>query len=251
MVDNNVALIVDLVFLAIFLVIIIVNTVRGFVKAFMQLGSSIVSLIFAGLFSKRLGAFFDSWFMLDWVNGKISDIILAQMPSLEGIPEGITVTINDVLSAMTGKFSLLLSLAGVNMAELSGAYGSLPATEENILLMSQHVGGNLSSMLSTALAFIVIFVAGLILFALITALLNAATNLPVIKTANRILGCVFGVLIAVVIGSVGSLVVTKAIEIISVFNENVSALRITEDSYVLNFFTQHNLLSLLIDALLK
>ena len=249
--ENNVALIVDLVFLAIFVVIIVVNTVRGFVKAFMQLGSSIVSLVFAGLFSKRLGAFIDNRFLCDWVNGKIYDVVLTQMPDLGALPEGITLTVNDVLSAMTGKFSLLLSIAGVNLAELSGEYGALPATEENLLLVAQHVGGNLSAMLSVAIAFVVIFVAGLLLFALITALLNAATELPVIKTANRILGFVFGVLIALVIGNVGSLVVAKGIEIISVFSEEVSALHIAEDSYVLNFFREHNLLSMFMDALLK
>ena len=53
------------------------------------------------------------------------------------------------------------------------------------------------------------------------------------------------------IGNVGSLVVAKGIEIISVFSEEVSALHIAEDSYVLNFFREHNLLSLFLDALLK
>ena len=153
--------------------------------------------------------------------------------------------------SLTGKFSLLLSVAGVNMAELSGAYGAMPATEENILLMVQHIGGNLSSMLATGLAFVLIFVAGLILFALITSLLNAATNLPVLKTANRILGFVFGVLIALVIGSVCSFVVTKAIEIVSIFSEEVGTLHIVENSYILRFFDKYNLLTLLIDALLN
>ncbi|MBO5111593.1 MAG: CvpA family protein [Clostridia bacterium] len=248
---NNIALIIDAVFVIAFAVIIIVNTVRGFVKAFMQLGSSIVSMIFAGLFSKKLGAFLNERFLMDWVNDKIADAILNQLPQLDAIPDGVTVTINDLLVSLTGKFSLLLSVAGVNMAELSGAYGAMPATEENILLMVQHIGGNLSSMLATGLAFVLIFVAGLILFALITSLLNAATNLPVLKTANRILGLVFGVLIALVIGSVCSFVVTKAIEIVSIFSEEVGTLHIVENSYILRFFDKYNLLTLLIDALLN
>ena len=248
---DNIALIIDLVFFAAFLVIIIVNTVRGFVKAFMKLGSSIVSVILAGIFSGKLGRVFHDWFMADWLNEKIANITLSAMPSLEGVPDGFTVTINDLLTAMTGKFSLLLSIAGVNMAELSGSYGSLPATEENVLLMSAHIGDNLSMILAKGLAFIVIFLASLLLFALITSLLNAATELPVIKTANRILGFVFGVLSALIIGSIGSFVVTKAIEIISVFSETVSALHIAEDSMVLRLFDKYNLVSLLIDSILK
>ena len=248
---DNIALIIDLVFFAAFLVIIIVNTVRGFVKAFMKLGSSIVSVILAGIFSGKLGQVFHDWFMADWLNEKIANITLSAMPSLEGVPDGFTVTINDLLTAMTGKFSLLLSIAGVNMAELSGSYGSLPATEENVLLMSAHIGDNLSMILAKGLAFIVIFLASLLLFALVTSLLNAATELPVIKTANRILGFIFGVLSALIIGSIGSFVVTKAIEIISVFSETVSALHIAEDSMALRLFDKYNLVSLIFDSILK
>lgn len=248
---NNIALIVDLVFFAIFLVTIIVNTVRGFVKAFMKLGSNIVSVALAGAFSGKLGRVFHDWFMADWLNDKIANITLSAMPSLEGVPDGVTVTINDLLTAMTGKFSVLLSIAGVNLAELSGSYGSLPATEENVLLMSAHIGNNLSTMLAKGLAFVAIFLASLLLFALITALLNAATELPVIKTANRILGFVFGVFTALIIGSVGSFVVSKAIEISSVFSETVSALHIVEDSMVLQLFDKYNLVSLLFGSILK
>lgn len=249
--ENTVALIIDLVFFAVFLGIIILNTARGFVKAFMQLGSNIVSLIVAGLFSKKLGAFFDERFVSDWLNEKLSGLIMDQLPDLSTIPSGIEVTINDLLETITSKFSMILSVAGVNIAELSGEYGSLPATEENVLLMSRHVGGNLSVMISNAIAFVLIFVVCLLLFAILTSILNSVTKLPVIKTANRVLGLVFGVLVALIIGSLASLAVTKLIEIIAVFIDGVDLMGILEGSYVLRFFGEHNLVSMLIEAIMK
>ena len=248
---DNIALIVDLVFLAIFLIIIVTNTIRGFVKAFMKMGSSIVSVLVAGAFSGKLGAFFHERFVGAWIDGKIADIVLSALPASDVAPEGVTVTINNLLSAMTGKFSVLLSLAGVNVADLSGTYGSLPATEENITLMSSHIGENISMMLSKGLGFIAIFSACLLLFALITALLNAMTQLPVIKTANRILGLLFGVIYALIIGSVGSLILTKAIEIIYAFDDTIEILHLVEGSKVLQFFSKYNFVSLLIGSIVK
>lgn len=248
---SQAALVIDLIFVGIFLAIIIADVVRGFVKSFMHLGSNIVSLILAYLFHGKLGDYLSEKFISGWVSEKLAAFVTSHMPSLEGIPEGYTVTVNDLLSQLSGKLGTVLSLAGINIADLSGEYGSLAATDENIMLMVEQVSKGLSGTLSTVIAFAAIFLISLLLFAIVTAILNAICKLPVISTANRILGLVFGVLCALVIGSVGSVLVCKIIEVVAVFSDNTETLNVIQQSYVLRFFSEHNPLGFLLEAINK
>ncbi len=182
-------IILDVIVVVIFAYIVYKSYKRGLISSVMGLAKGIVSFIAAYSFADRVGEFFCEKFMSGAVSGNINQAIMSLSKTEEGV-----YNLSKLFSDMPDALSQILTRYGAD-TELLGQYtANLTAgTEENVATVADIIARPVALSLSTIIAFILIFVLVFVLLSVVTIFLNAVFKMPVLKSANKILGMFFGI----------------------------------------------------------
>ncbi len=209
---------------------------RGFIKSIMGICTLIAALFVAFAFTPTVAEY-------------IEDV-----PAVREISEGITETIqsltkNDgptydlqrLFGDMPDSFKQILDRYGADVSKLAAAV--TPHPEADITAVDQladMIASPVVDAITGVLAFLLLFIAAVIALKLVTWILDLIFQLPVLKTANTMLGFVVGIFSALVwvwILSALSVIFIRAMSSVSpaYFNETL-----IENTVILKFFADDN-----------
>lgn len=222
----------DILIIGIIVVSVYLGVSRGFIKSVMRLLSFFIASFLAYTFNGELAKFYSDNFFSASFTEKVSETIT---PVVQKTGEAFN--IQKLFADMPDAFKDILQRFGANIGDLESKFSSSSASAKTVEDMSRAIAGPISDMLSKALAFVTIFVGALIILAILTFILDQIFKLPVLKKANKILGFVFGLIIAMVYAFIFSKVAVLIIKVgIAVkpelFNENIIG-----NSILLKFFS--------------
>ena len=184
--------VLDLLLLVIVLTTVIRCTTRGFVKSVVHLVSIVAALVVAYSFTPQLAGWLETEVLADRITETVADSIrsLAAKGS-----EGFD--LSRLFADMPADFTALLERFGADPEALAARFGDMSAVNAAAAdSMARAIAEPVVSGLANVCAFVALFVGAMLVCTLAGALLGLIVKLPVLRTANRFLGFLLGLLCA-------------------------------------------------------
>ena len=234
-----VAMIVDGALLALLLIVILNGIKKGFVKSFVGLFKNIAAFLLTLAFSNRFAEFIGEKYIKGFVTDKFSVAIADLL-----IDSGIAAS-GDIESHIPGFLLDMLRFSNVDVDEkiiapLEESIAANGGTAEGIAAV---IAEPITDMIAVGLSFIILYVVFLIALTLAARILDKLCELPVLKTANGILGGVLGAVCGVIYLWIASKVIVFLVGIAT--GSGIEALAFldgfkVEDTFVLRLFHDFN-----------
>lgn len=221
----------------IILLIIIVGTIlkcvsKGFVKSIMSL-VSIVGAFFAANFLYTPLA---TWLKDEVFSEKIVEWLAGVIKSMIG-----TIGLDEIFKDKPLPFVELLARFGTDLSTIEGNFTNVSvATDDVLTKMAQMIADPIITGASNVLAFMLIFIVALVIFKIITVSLDAIFRLPLLNSANKILGLILGVLCAAFYAWLFSILSNGIIQVTSAINPEIFGNDTISNSILLKFFLDFN-----------
>ena len=241
------SLIFDGLLILLCVVIIVVETRRGFIKSVMNLGSHIAALFVAYAFTPKLAKFFNDNFFLEKISSGIRDTLksLTENPSGEG-----TYNLSKLFSDLPEPFTEILDRYNVSLDSVSDQIKNVTdATEDAVNSLSDSISFGVANVLSSVAAFLLLFVGSILILKLVTLILDSLFKLPVLNSANKALGFLFGVVIALIIAFVFSILSVKLIGALNSISPDLFNQDVIDNSILLKFFANYNIFGVISNVL--
>lgn len=216
-----------LLFSAVF--IIWAGTSRGFVRSFMSLISAGVSLVAAYAYTPVLSAWIKEKYLADRITNGIFETLksLARDTATDFYDlDRLTVDLPEPFVGILERYNVDLS------SFLDRIRGITDCTEETVMEISQEIADPTAGILASSLAFLVLFIAAFIVLALLTSLLDAVFNMPVLRTANLLLGFLFGLIEAAVVALALTIILSTLVTAMGSISPRYFGADVVEDSRI-------------------
>ena len=230
---------IDALIVLIAIFIIIADTKKGFIRSFMHLLSVIAAVLVAYAFTPVVGKFFRGQIVLSDLTSGIS----STLRSLTSNGDGSTFNLEKLVAgdSATDTFNTILNRFGASLKALTDMItGKTAASTGEVDALAEEITNPVATILSNILAFVVIFLAVLIVLRLLGWILDKAFTLPVLSTANRVFGFIFGVLVALVVVWALSIVSAHLVTALGAVNSTYFGPDVVDKTYVVKFFSTHN-----------
>lgn len=186
------SLILDIIVIVVAVVAVTSGIRRGFIKSFMSLVSTLVAFVAAWVFTPTVSALLSAKVFSAPITGSVRSTLMSLLTH-----NGEGYDLSKLFEDFPEAFSQLISKFGADSASLKAEYGSNSAASTEVVdKLAQKISDPIVSLVSNVVAFIGLFVVALILLFIITAIIEFFAKLPVIRSANKLLGFVFGLLSA-------------------------------------------------------
>ena len=230
-------LILDLILIAIAAFFIMYGYKRGFFKSVMFFGTGVASLFLAYAFAPGLGKFIKEKFIIT----NISQSLEKSFTSIARTPSSSELDIG--LLASDPQFAETVTKYGANEDKIGDMMNGSGAAGDIIEKVARAVADPVAAAIGRVIAFIVIFLAALVILKVLTGFIGLVFRLPVLKTLDRTMGLVFGIVGALFFVWTFSMAVNFFIDAFG----KVSAGSISEDSkpVLVGFFAKYNPVGLL------
>ena len=207
---------------------------RGLVRSVIGLVCDAVAIVVAYALTPTVAGFFCNSVLLD----KISAGIDATVRSAASTSAGTDVS--QFLSKIPETLAGMLEKFNITGESFQGFIKGLKSTgDDAVKEVSDFIAKPTAHIISNALAFILIFVVALILLRLISKLILILFKAPVIRTADKTAGLIFGIVNALIVVWVLSLAISAGVNALgscvpSWFEDTVN------NSMVLKFLAKYN-----------
>jgi len=199
------SLAIDAVILFAAVFIIWAGTSKGFIRSVMGLISAGASLFAAYAYAPVLAVYVKEKFL----TGRIADGIAETLRSLAFDTSTDLYDMDRLAADLPEPFIGILDRYGINIAEFSYKLRGLTGCDENAVYnFAEEIADPTSSVLASVISFIVIFIGVFIALSLVTSLLDLIFRLPILKSANMVLGFLFGCAEAAVVAFVLAVVLS-------------------------------------------
>ncbi len=181
------------------LILIVVATVvrcasQGFVRSIVSLVSMAVAAVVAWQFYPQLAEYLEAEIITD----RITDYVASTIRSLSSAGTGFDFT--RLFADMPADFVSLIERFEADTAILSHTFGAMEAaTAEAADQMAYTIAEPVVHGLANVCAFVLLFVVASIACSILGGILDLIVKLPVLRTANRFLGFLLGVVCAAVL----------------------------------------------------
>ena len=183
--------ILDVILIAVCVAVVVISTKRGFFRSLMSFVSTLIALFAAYTFTPLLSGFIKEKFILGPMTDKLTTTVSSNITAADG---SIDYTgLADKMSTTLDKYNVSESKLQEFIDAVKGSAGD-PARE-----LSERIADSVATGISTAIAFILLFIVFAVLLHVATVVIDTVFKLPVLRTANTVLGFVFGLLTACVI----------------------------------------------------
>ena len=232
--------VIDIIIVAVSAVIIIRSARSGLIKSAMGLVKGIVSFIVAYAFTPKLADFIYKNFALRHIADGIRDTIASVSASGDG-----TYNLAKMFSDMPDSVAQIIDRYHANAGELGEMCGGVTdGSMETVSDLADYIAQPVADLLSGAAAFLGLFLAAFIVLSLVTLLLDAVFHLPVLNSANRLFGLVFGVAAAALFAFLFSSAAASIITGLGSVDSKLFGAHVVESSIVIRFFSSVDLFGL-------
>lgn len=179
---------IDIILIAGFVLTIIFAAKKGFAKIFLNIGASVLSFIAAYTLSRPAAEFIYEKIIREMIENSLAE-------KLEELPAGDALTQARALveSIPQGLVSLGEKI-GLNVETLIASLNSANISAQNIsATVTESVIKPIVIVLATAVCGLLVFIIASVVFGFLAKLLNKVFKLPFIKSVNKVLGGVLGV----------------------------------------------------------
>lgn len=236
-----ISLVLDAVIIIICAFIIIRALKNGLIKSAMGMIKGILSFIAAYAFTPVLGDIIYKNFALE----KISEGIRKTIESLSATESG-TFNLAKMVEDMPSALKQIIDRYGASQGELEKMCGGITDGGEKVVSdVADYIAQPVADMISSAVAFIIIFIGVFIALTLIAIVLDAVFHLPLLNSANKLLGLVFGVAEALIVAVFLSSVLAALFTALGSVDSSLFGEHVAENSYVVKFFSSVDLFGLI------
>ena len=234
-------LIFDGVVLAVAVTAIVLGAKRGFIKSVMGVCTLIAALFVAYAFTPMLSDYIEAQPFIRSVSSSITDTIKSLSANESG-----TYDLEKLFADMPDAFTQIVDRYKADPEELKQ---SVPPTAESevhaVDALSDLIAQPVVRVIADVLAFLALFVAAVIVLKLFTWLLDLIFQLPVLKSANTMLGFLFGVIAACVWAWVLSSLAVPLIRAMSSISPDLFRESVVDNTVIVKFFSTLNITELL------
>lgn len=226
----------DGIILAVGIIAIIVSAKRGFIKSIMGICTLIAALFVAFAFTPNVSRYIENSPIIMEVSENISDTLKSLSRK-----DTDSYDLARLFTDMPDSFQQILDRYGADASDLKETVTPAPdAAAEDVSDLSELIADPVVSAISGVLAFLALFVVTVIVLKLLTWILDLIFQLPVLKTANTLLGLVVGVVNALVWAWVLSALSVIFIRAMSSISPEYFSETLIENTIILRFFADDN-----------
>lgn len=220
-------ILIDVILVAVLVICMIIGWVKGFIDEVLRLLSGLLAFFIALFLTPHIAPVLNDHLFY----GRISGYMSEQMDEIDRNNEGDMLEegkANDALRA-------LLEKLGADYDEIKESISKRANDGEQALKegITEKAAKPVSYAISYAICFVVLFLVSLLLLWILRHVLDLAAKLPVIKTANKILGLAVGAVLGILIVWVLSAMLKLGLPYLSVMAPKVFPPDLFERSYVL------------------
>ena len=182
--------VLDLAIIAIIAITIYFAAKNGFVKTAISAVSFILAIILTVMFANPFAEYLKTTSVAETIETAVEDAISDALV-------GSTIGIDGLLNGESEKFNKMLELAKIDSEELSTWYKyNVVEYSSGESALASRIAQPLTDIVTKIIAIIVLFILSLILIAIVARVLNLVAKLPIIRTANKLLGVLLGAVLA-------------------------------------------------------
>lgn len=235
-------IILDMFIIAVIGLSILVCYNRGFIKSLFSSFGFIAALLIALLLTSPISSFINDMFVYESTYQSVKD-------TMGEIEEGET---SDAFVKQfeenNPKMSALLSNLGYSIGDV------LENEDEKTDLTSDEIVTKIATpaakLLSNMYAFLISIVIAYLAFYVLKKVSKLLSKIPVFNIANKSLGLIYGIILGILRASVISIVISAVYPILAgLFSSDGSVINAVTETYVLNFFVDHNLFVFLLKSI--
>ncbi|MBE6687938.1 MAG: CvpA family protein [Ruminococcaceae bacterium] len=231
-------IVLDIIAVIVFLFAIYRGYKKGFVKTVLNLCGGIVCLILAISFSPTFGQFINQNYMEPAVERIVTDR-MSQIAVDEATNQP---DVDKIVEDKPGEFSDILEKFNIDFDAFKQSFENFKneSTENASQAAVDYIAKPLSQTVSYVIAFILILVASLLAVSVLTFLLDKLVKLPILRTANKFLGVLSGILFGLLWVYIVAMIVEIALPYMKSSEYPLLAQTSPENSMVFKYFFAYN-----------
>lgn len=242
------SLAIDAIILLGVIIIIWCAAVRGFFKSVMSLAGGVASFIAAYAYYPVLAEYLKDKFLL----AGITDSIDGTLRSLAD-PQKTGVFNLDKLAVDTPKaLSDILERYNIDAEAFIPQFSGLTSCDADLVrAFAEKIATPTANIIASVAAFIALFFGVWLVLAILTGLLDLIFKLPGLKTANAVLGILFGVVESVLFASIAASALSVLVTALGSIDPNLFGESAVEQTLICKFIVEHNPLGMVIGYFMK
>ncbi len=232
--DLAISTMLDLLILAILGISIFLGVRQGLIRSVVSLVGSIVALVLALIFSSALGGYIDA----NYVNAPMREWTVNQLSASADSVSATDLDLDDLFENKPEFFLETCSFLGVDVEETAESYEAMKVNgvEQAKSAIITEMVDPLSSLVSRAIAFAVIFLAAMIAIVVITLFSRFLNNLPILRKMDKLGGGIFGAVTGILVSFIVVAIVSTGMKYVLRNRTTAELQNITDKTIVYKIF---------------
>ncbi len=240
------SLAIDAVLLFAAILILWLGVRRGFVRSVMGLVTGIASTIAAYAYTPVLAEYIRKNYLIENITNGIAETLR----SLALDTETDLYNLDRLASDLPEPFTAILERYSIDLEPFIGQIRGLSACSEEVVdAFAAQIAAPTTTVLASAAAFVILFIGFVIILSLLTGLLDLIFNLPILRSANAMLGFILGAAEAAFIACLLASVMSVLASALGAVDPSLFGPDVVEDTIICKFILRHNFLDRMISAL--
>lgn len=240
------SLAIDAVILFAAVILIWLGAKRGFIRSVMGLVSGIASIIAAYAYTPVLSAYIKKNYLVE----NITDGIAETLRSLSLDTATDLYDLDRLASDLPEPFTSILERYNIDVEAFIGQIRGLTGCTDDVVdAFAARIAAPTTTIIASVVAFALIFIVVQLVLSLLTGLLDLIFTLPVLGSANMLLGFIFGIVEAAVISCLLATVLSVLVNSLGAIDPGIFGTDVVQDTIICKFLLNHNLLDDLVSAL--
>lgn len=236
-------LLLDVLVIAVMAGSVIYGYKNGFVKSLMSLVSGVVSVFVAYTFTPMLSAWLNAKYILGAISKGIAETFASAAKTTGDVAGEIVYDLTKMFE--NPQINTIIERFGADAGAIEGVAGEADIVGYDIIeRLAVSVAKPVANTVSTVLAFLLIFIGAVIVLKIVTAIVAAVFKLPVLKSMDKGLGLVSGIICAVFLGWVLSLAIEVALSALVTVAPGVVTENTFNNTIIVKFFAENSFLDL-------
>lgn len=234
------SLILDVVIIIVMVMCVINGYKKGFFKSMMNLISGVVSVIVAYTFTPALSAWLNAKFFLGAISKGIADAFASAAKTTTEAAGEVVYDLTKMLQ--NPQIGSILERFGAGEQTVADVAGNTTQAGYNVIEeIAVKVATPVAETVSVAIAFILLFIGTAIVLKIFTAIIGLFFKLPVLKTMDKGLGLVSGLITAAFFGWVLSLAIEAALPPLATVVPDIVSANTYNNSIIVKFFAENSI----------
>ncbi len=237
------SLLLDVILIVIMAMCVVYGYKNGFFKSIMNLVSGIVSVIVAYTFTPALGAWLNAKFFLGAISKGIAEAFASAAKASSDVAGEIVYDLTKMFE--NPQITSIIERFGSDVSAVQeAADGSADASYSVIEDIAVSVASPIAETVSTVCAFLLLFIVTALVLRIFTAIISGIFRLPVLKSMDKGLGLVAGIITAAFFGWVLSLAAEVALSALVTVAPDIVSENTFNNTIIIKFFAENSVVDI-------